>query len=231
MGILMALAGMSSRRTHGALMRVSQWLMYSPWRTAASAEKSLLSSTAAIAVHSVMCLTCRPTMPCSETDSPCFVLAGRPEYAVESNGSGLFTSLLAEALAGGAASLTGEVTVASMYAFVDRNMGAWQQRPQFRASLSGLNVLRECDPLVDISALRLLPMYFQHAEQLVQVVPTAPSSATTDEDERARVAHFRAFRSAGLVRPPAHGALDPNGTVTLTSLGRYYWKLAKEWRI
>ena len=153
------------------------------------------------------------------------------EYAVESNGSGLFTSLLAEALAGGAASLTGEVTVASMYAFVDRNMGAWQQRPQFRASLSGLNVLRECDPLVDISALRLLPMYFQHAEQLVQVVPTAPSSATTDEDERARVAHFRAFRSAGLVRPPAHGALDPNGTVTLTSLGRYYWKLAKEWRI
>jgi hypothetical protein len=153
------------------------------------------------------------------------------EYAVESNGSGLFTSLLAEALTGGAASLTGEVTVASAYAFVERNMGAWDQRPLFKASLSRLHVLRQCDPLVDLTALRLLPVYFESADQLVQLVPAASSSSTTSDKARAQIAHFRAFRSAGLVQTPAQGALDEGGAVILTSLGRYYWRVAKEQRI
>lgn len=57
------------------------------------------------------------------------------QEAIEEEGGGFFTSLLIEALEGGAASLLGEVFAASIYAYVDNAMGAWDQHPQFKASV------------------------------------------------------------------------------------------------
>jgi hypothetical protein len=153
------------------------------------------------------------------------------ESAIEVGGSGLFTSLVCEALDGGAASLTGEVTVASLYSFVDRNMGPWQQRPQFKANLARLAVLRSCDPLVETSVLRLLPQYFSSPDHLVSAYPPASSQSEMSSERQTKLAHFRAYRSAGLIKTPAHGALEIDGSVLLTSLGKYFWKLAYEQRI
>lgn len=51
------------------------------------------------------------------------------QEAIEEGGGGVFTSLLVEALDGGAAGLLGEVSAASIYAHIDNAMGAWDQRP------------------------------------------------------------------------------------------------------
>ena len=53
----------------------------------------------------------------------------RKQYATELNGHGVFTSLLVDALSGGAANLLGDVTPGSVYAYIDQSLGAFQQRP------------------------------------------------------------------------------------------------------
>jgi hypothetical protein len=150
------------------------------------------------------------------------------EFAVEFEGSGLFTSLVCEALDGAAASLTGEVTVASVYSFVDRNMGPWQQRPLFKANLSRLAVLRTCEPQVGVSALRQLPHYFNHPEDQVSIDISSTPQSTEVGEQLAKQAHFQSYRNAGLLKTPAHGPLGPDRPVLLTTLGRYFWKIAKK---
>jgi hypothetical protein len=151
------------------------------------------------------------------------------EAALESIGSGLFTSLVCEALGGAAANLTGDVTVASLYSFVDLNMGPWQQRPMFKANLSRLAVLRKCDPLVDLTELRLLPEYFKTQDQVAAAIPQSTSDSEVTPDKLSRLRHFRAYRLAGLIKTPVHGAaLSPGEPFLLTSLGRYYWHLATQ---
>jgi uncharacterized caspase-like protein len=82
------------------------------------------------------------------------------EYAMEANGGGLFTSLVCDALEGGAADVCGKVTVASLYAYVDEALGVWSQRPLFKSHVSKLVSLRTCAPAVPWDVLRLLPGYF-----------------------------------------------------------------------
>jgi len=53
------------------------------------------------------------------------------QYSSEENGHGVFTSLLIEALYGGAMNLLGEVSPGSIYSYIDRSLGAWEQRPVF----------------------------------------------------------------------------------------------------
>lgn len=60
---------------------------------------------------------------------------GESEYATEKNGQGVFTSLLVEALYGGAMNLLGEVSPGSIYSYIDRSLGAWEQRPVFKANI------------------------------------------------------------------------------------------------
>jgi hypothetical protein len=151
------------------------------------------------------------------------------EAALETNGSGLFTALVCEAMNGGAADLTGDVTVASVYSFVDKNMGPWQQRPLFKANLSRLSVLRRCDPLVNVTELRLLPTYFRTVDQVATVVPQATPDTASKPEELSKKRHFMNYRQAGLIKTPAHGAaLSRSEPFILTSLGRYYWQLAAE---
>jgi uncharacterized caspase-like protein len=59
------------------------------------------------------------------------------QYAVEvdGGGAGLFTSLLIDALAGGAANLVGDVTPGSVYAHIDQSLGPWAQRPVFKTNV------------------------------------------------------------------------------------------------
>ncbi|MCH7862471.1 MAG: hypothetical protein IH998_12455, partial [Proteobacteria bacterium] len=56
--------------------------------------------------------------------------------SVETGDGGLFTSLLVDALGGGAADVLGAVTVPSVYAYVEAALGAWDQRPLFKSHVS-----------------------------------------------------------------------------------------------
>lgn len=52
--------------------------------------------------------------------------------------------LLVEALYGGAMNLLGEVSPGSIYSYIDRSLGAWdEQRPLFKANISSFVSLRK----------------------------------------------------------------------------------------
>ena len=73
---------------------------------------------------------------------------------------GIFTSLVYSALNGGASDVIGNVTVASLYTYVDQALGSWDQRPLFKSHVSKLIPLRKCKPEIELDILRLLPKYF-----------------------------------------------------------------------
>ena len=62
---------------------------------------------------------------------------------------GVFTSLVVDALDDGAADLLGAVSAPGIYAYVEAALGAWDQRPLFKAHVSRVLVLRCCTPPID----------------------------------------------------------------------------------
>ena len=81
------------------------------------------------------------------------------QTSIEVNGHGVFTTLLMEALKGGAADVTGHISIAGVYAFIDKALGPWEQRPIFKTNVTRFTSLREVKPQVDISVLRKISTY------------------------------------------------------------------------
>ena len=77
------------------------------------------------------------------------------ETSVEVNGHGLFTSLLLESLSGGAADITGHITPGGIYAYIDKALGPWEQRPVFKTNVTRFTSLRDVIPQVEISNMYL----------------------------------------------------------------------------
>lgn len=154
------------------------------------------------------------------------------ESALEQGGYGIFSALVCEALSGGATNLLGMVTVADVYAFVDRNLAPWDQRPIFKCNVSRLEPLRKCDPIIDTSTLRLLPEYFESPDDEYSLDPSYEVThriAVVVNVETFSV--LKAYRSAGLVEPVGevdmYFAAINSKACRLTKLGQYYWHLAK----
>lgn len=152
------------------------------------------------------------------------------EFALEQGGYGVFSSLIYEALYGGATNLLGAVTVADVYAFVDRNLPHWHQRPLFKCNVSRLTPLRSCDPTIDSSILSLLPVYFPTPDYQFTLDPSYELAAERpDEGKIKTFTVLKAYRAAGLVEPV--GAEDMYFAALafkacrLTKLGQYYWYL------
>ncbi|MGY4376232.1 putative caspase-like protein [Bradyrhizobium sp. i1.3.6] len=153
------------------------------------------------------------------------------EAAVEISGRGLFTGLLLEALSGGAASLLGDVTVASLYDFVFRTIGPWSQQPLFKCHVSDFVNLRTCNPSIERSNLRQLTTIFAEPESLVYLDAAFETGKEVDPERSELFRAIRSFRSAGLVVPASekhkhlyHVALT-SGACRLNTLGKYYWNL------
>src|SRR5436190_8003639 len=70
--------------------------------------------------------------------------AGADQVAMEVGGHGVFPSLVLGALRGGAADVRGDVSAASLYAYVEATLGAWQQRPIYKSHANRLDPLRRC---------------------------------------------------------------------------------------
>lgn len=82
------------------------------------------------------------------------------QYANEQNGSGVFTSLLVDALSGAAANLVGEITPGSVYAHIDQSLGPWEQRPVFKTNVKSFVSLRRVQPSIDLSSLQRICEFF-----------------------------------------------------------------------
>jgi uncharacterized caspase-like protein len=158
------------------------------------------------------------------------------QSALEEDGGGVFTGLVCSALDGGGADILGHVSVASVYAYVDQALGAWDQRPLFKAHLSRMLSLRRARPAIDISILRRLPDWFPTPEEDFPLSPRhEPSEKPSDAEAEATFRCLQRCNRVKLVEPVAEedmyfAAVNETGC-RLTALGRFYWKLASDGRI
>jgi uncharacterized caspase-like protein len=156
--------------------------------------------------------------------------------AIEAGGSGVFTSLVANALDGGAADVVGNVTVAAIYAYVDQALGPWDQRPLFKAHVSRLTSLRRCQPAVPAVTLRRLPQWFPTPDAELPLDPSyEPDAEPCHQEHQAAFAELQKCRAAKLVEPVGeehmYYAALRSKSCRLTPLGWHYWRLANEGRI
>lgn len=158
------------------------------------------------------------------------------QEAIESGGTGVFTSLVVGALHGGAADVLGNVTVAGLYAYVDESLGPWDQRPLFQSHVSTLVSLRRARPAIEVAILRKLPEWFPEAGAELALDPSFEPEAEPHDQEHERLfGYLQRCCAAELVEPVGeehmyYAAIHSKGC-RLTPLGRHYWRMAHEGRI
>ena len=171
---------------------------------------------------------------------------GSLEGASESGGHGIVTGLLLEGLKGGAATVAGDVTPGGLYAYVDRSLGAWDQRPMFAANLSRLVKLRQCERMIPECVLRKLPHYFDTPESEYSLDPSYEFTncqacvprvvnPVADENHVPILKDLQKLERVGLVVPVGvehmYDAAMQSKSCRLTRLGKHIWNLAKNNRI
>ena len=152
--------------------------------------------------------------------------------ATEKAGAGVFTSLVCDALEGGAADVLGNVTAARVYAYLDQTLGAWDQRPHFKANLSKLETLRRCEPAVALETLREIVTIFPKPDFVLPLSPEhEPSEEPHDKQKEAIFATLQKYRAARLLVPideeHLYYAAMNTKACRLTPLGQFYWNLVK----
>lgn len=159
------------------------------------------------------------------------------EAAMEVNGAGVFTSLVIDALKGGASDLRGNVTPGSLYAYVDEALGAWDQRPIFKTNVTTFAKLRVVPPKVPLEALRRITSYFPtpEAEHAMDPSYEFTETAHAKDENVATMKELQKFASVGLVVPVGeehmYYAAIHSKSCRLTALGYQYWRLVTEKRL
>jgi hypothetical protein len=155
------------------------------------------------------------------------------EYSMEVNGAGVFTSLVVDALKGGAADLRGNVTPGSLYAYVDEALGAWDQRPIFKTNVSSFASLRKIAPKIPFETMRKITTYFNAPEAVHNLDPTYEDTEECFVENNVKIfKDLQKFQSVGLVIPVdaeyMYFAAMESKSCRLTALGNQYWRLVNE---
>ena len=158
------------------------------------------------------------------------------QVSLEEGESGVFTELVCSALEGGAADILGNVSVASIYAYVDQALGAWDQRPLFKSHVSRMLSLRRAKPAIDVAILRRLPEWFDPDDAEFPLSPRHEHTAKPqDGDAEETFRYLQRCNRVKLVEPideedMYYAAINSTGC-RLTALGRFTWRLADDGRI
>ena len=165
------------------------------------------------------------------------------QYATENNGSGVFTSLLVDALNGAAANLVGEITPGAVYAHIDQSLGPWEQRPVFKTNVKEFVSLRRVEPPIPLEWLLRLTEFFPRPGITYPLDPTfepellgRPNGAPPpDPDNTAKFAVLQRYNRVNLLVPVGaphmwHAAMASTGC-RLTPLGEHYRRLVEKNRI
>ncbi len=165
------------------------------------------------------------------------------QYATEENGRGLFTTLLVDALHGGAANLTGDITPGSVYAYVDQSLGAWEQRPVFKTNVRKFVSLRRVPPPIELDDLRRITEFFPTAGSEFQLDPTFEPELkgrdsgmpAPDHENTKKFSILQRYNRLNLLVPVGaphmwHAAMQ-SAACKLTVLGEHYRRLVEKQRI
>jgi len=155
------------------------------------------------------------------------------EYSMEVNGAGVFTSLVVDALKGGAADLRGNITPGSLYAYVDEALGAWDQRPIFKTNVSSFASLRKIAPKIPFEIMRKITTYFASPEVEHKLDPSYEYTEDCANESNVEIfKNLQKFHSVGLVVPVdaefMYFAAMNSKSCRLTALGNQYWRLVNE---
>lgn len=165
------------------------------------------------------------------------------QYAMEKNGSGVFTNLLVDALNGGASNLTGDVTPGSIYAHIDQSLGAWEQRPIFKTNVKEFISLRKVTPPIQQSTLRKISELFLTPGYEFKLDPTyEPEMRGREEgmpdpieEHTILFSILQEYNRLNLLVPVGAdhmwNAAMESKSCKLTALGEHYRRLAEKERI
>lgn len=165
------------------------------------------------------------------------------QYATEENGSGIFTTLLVDALHGGAANLTGDITPGSVYAHVDQSLGAWEQRPVFKTNVRQFVSLRRVPAPIALEELRRITEFFPNPGYAFKLDPTFepelkgrdPGMPAPVLDNTRKFSILQRYNRLNLVVPVGaqhmwHAAMQSK-SCRLTVIGEHYRRLVERHRI
>ena len=151
--------------------------------------------------------------------------------ALELNYSGVFTTLVMDALNGAAANLLGDITPGSIYAHIDQSLGAWDQRPVFKTNVKEFISLRSVQPAIEISDLRKIVELFPNKDHHKLDPDYEPDSPTPDLLKNEMFAVLQKFNRINLVKPVdedhMYFAAMRSKSCKLTVLGEHYWSLIR----
>ncbi len=164
------------------------------------------------------------------------------ETSVEVNGHGLFTTLLIEALSGGAADITGHISPGGLYAYIDKALGSWNQRPVFKTNVTSFTSIRDVIPQVDVSVIRKICEYFSTENSQMNIDPSFEPTNSLDvhhqvvepyaDEVNVKIfSDLQKLEGIGLVVPVGeqhmYFAAMKSKACELTAIGKQYWRLVK----
>jgi hypothetical protein len=167
------------------------------------------------------------------------------QYANEADGSGIFTTLLIDALGGAAANLVGDVTPGSVYAHIDQSLGPWEQRPVFKTNVKNFVSLREVDaPIPPVDLRRMAEFFPEPGVEFALDPEFEPERAAGDKkrgipdpdpEKNKLFAILQKYNRVNLLVPVDaphmwHAAMNSK-SCRLTPLGEHYRRLVAEGRI
>jgi len=167
----------------------------------------------------------------------------KDQYATEENGSGVFTTLLIDALNGSAANLTGDITPGSVYAHIDQSLGAWEQRPVFKTNVKQFVSLRKSAPPIAISDLRRITEFFPNPGSEYALDPSYepemkgrdPGMPPPNPENTRKFSILQKYNRLNILVPidadHMWNAAMKNKSCRLTALGEHYRRLVERNRI
>lgn len=158
------------------------------------------------------------------------------QYATEENGSGVFSTLLVDALNGSAGNLVGDVTPGSVYAHIDQSLGPWDQRPVFKTNVKSFVSLRKVQPPISLADLQRIAEFFPAPGFEFKLDPSYEPEGGSPKQENTRVfAILQKYNRVNLVvpvdAPHMYHAAMGSKSCKLTVLGEHYRRLVAQKRI
>ncbi len=158
------------------------------------------------------------------------------QYAIESGRQGIYTRLFVDAMNGSASNLLGEVTPGSVYAHIDKSLGAWDQRPIFKTNVKKFICLRKTKPSIDIEDLKKIITLFPDKNLEFQLDPSyEPDSNEPNTQNTSKFSILQKYNRLNLLIPchteHMYYAAMESKSCKLTALGEHYWDLVKNGRI
>lgn len=168
---------------------------------------------------------------------------GDENAIVSKVGFSIFTLALHLALDGLAADFLGNITIGSVYAYVDKFFSAAEQRPVFKTNVTEFIPLRKVAPKVPTNTIKELVTLFANVDDNVQLDPSFEFSNSEDAkiplkepyavaENVEKMKKLQALARIGFVEPVGeehmYYAAMNSKQCKLTSLGSYYWLLVKK---